>query len=350
MFPESFALQWIERLTQPGDLILDPFCGRGTAPFQAMLMGRRAFAVDINPVAYCVTKAKLCAPSQGQVEQRIMELKDGYEPTTAATEIDDQAEFFELCFHQETLRKLLYLRHALDWRGSDVDAMIAALVLGALHGELGKSNSYFSNQMPRTVSTKPGYSVRYWRQRGLLPPNRDVFRLLQAAVIYRYESRPAEGQGEVFQGDVRSIAKYDHIRGKVDCVVTSPPYFDTTSFEEDQWLRLWFLGGPSYPTKGRISRDDRHLSSSKYWAFIGSMWRALGEVVRPGGHVVVRIGARHIAPGDLEKKLFAAAMFSERPVYHLTSWVSEIRRRQTDHFRPGSTGCRLEVDCHFVFG
>ena len=23
-----------------------------------------------------------------------------------------------------------------------------------------------------------------------------------------------------------------------------PPYLDVTHFEEDQWLRLWFLGGP----------------------------------------------------------------------------------------------------------
>lgn len=66
MFPESFPERWIEELTEPGDVVLDPFCGRGTTPFQALLMGRHAIASDINPVAYCVTRAKLRAPATGR--------------------------------------------------------------------------------------------------------------------------------------------------------------------------------------------------------------------------------------------------------------------------------------------
>lgn len=38
--------------------------------------------------------------------------------------------------------------------------------------------------------------------------------------------------------------------GSVRCVITSPPYLDVTNFEEDQWLRLWFQGGPPKPTWG----------------------------------------------------------------------------------------------------
>src|SRR5258705_2335387 len=44
-----------------------------------------------------------------------------------------------------------------------------------------------------------------------------------------------------------------------ECVITSPPYLDVTNFEEDQWLRLWFLGGPPYPTRHRLASDDRHM-------------------------------------------------------------------------------------------
>ena len=58
MFPETFVEEWVGRLTKRGDLVVDPFCGRGTTPFQSLLMGRRAFAVDISPVAYCITHAK----------------------------------------------------------------------------------------------------------------------------------------------------------------------------------------------------------------------------------------------------------------------------------------------------
>src|SRR6266700_3770222 len=57
MFPEAFAERWINQLTRPGDLILDPFSGRGTTVFQANLMGRRGLACDINPVAFVLSKA-----------------------------------------------------------------------------------------------------------------------------------------------------------------------------------------------------------------------------------------------------------------------------------------------------
>jgi site-specific DNA-methyltransferase (adenine-specific) len=62
MFPEAFAEAWIERLTKRGDVVLDPFSGRGTTAFQSLLMNRRAVASDVNDVAFCLTKAKTCAP------------------------------------------------------------------------------------------------------------------------------------------------------------------------------------------------------------------------------------------------------------------------------------------------
>ena len=42
MFPESFAETWIDQLSKPGEIVLDPFSGRGTTAFQSMLMGRQA--------------------------------------------------------------------------------------------------------------------------------------------------------------------------------------------------------------------------------------------------------------------------------------------------------------------
>src|SRR5690348_11116618 len=75
VFPESFAAKWIDKLTAPGDTVLDPFSGRGTTAFQALLMGRNAIACDLNSVAYCITRAKTQAPAdQSKVLKRINDL------------------------------------------------------------------------------------------------------------------------------------------------------------------------------------------------------------------------------------------------------------------------------------
>jgi hypothetical protein len=348
MFPERFAQHWISEMSAPGDLVLDPFCGRGTTPFQALLQDRRALASDTNAVAYCVTRAKINAPSKARVLRRLAQLRRDYDPTAEAQRTQPLPEFFGFAFAPTTLNQLLYLRRRLRWRTSDTDAFIAALLLGSLHGESDRSAAYLSNRMPRTISTKPQYSIRWWTRYGFEPPERDAFGILRQRVDFRYATPPPTGSGEVFHGDMRglpTIARRHQRRVKL--AVTSPPYLDTTSFEEDQWLRLWFLGGPPRPTIGRVSRDDRHWSATPYWALIADMWRCLGRLMSEDSHVIIRIGTHRSPPHEIVERMEAAASFARRTIA-LDSWtVSDIVRRQTDAFRPGTHGHRSEVDLVF---
>ena len=52
MFPAKVAHYFIQRYSRPGDLVLDPFSGRGTVPLQARVEGRRTISNDLNPLAY----------------------------------------------------------------------------------------------------------------------------------------------------------------------------------------------------------------------------------------------------------------------------------------------------------
>lgn len=347
MFPESFAERWIQQLTKPGDLILDPFCGRGTAPFQALLMDRQAIAGDINPVAYCITRAKTNAPSPSALKGRVTRLEAEYSAGLVESEAAELPEFFRRAYSSDTLRQILFLRSRLKWRTSDVDCMLAALTLGSLHGESVRSTSYLSNQMPRTISTKPDYSVRYWRKRRLNPPKRDAFELLRDRIAYRYASDPPPRRATVLCSDMRELPRAADLRERqVKAVITSPPYLDITNFEEDQWLRLWFLDGPPYPTRFRLSRDDRHYTLDAYWGLIADTWRALGRLVEPKGHVVMRLGFKQLAPKRIVEGVLGASALSQRSVDLVGYEVSEIRKRQTGSFRPGSRGCLQEVDVH----
>jgi len=350
MFPESFAQKWIKELSKPGETVLDPFCGRGTTPFCAIQMERRAIACDVNDVAICLTRAKTSPPQLPALRRRITQLQKGFHDKEWKNCADMQPDFFHHAYARITLRQILYLRSILSWKKSRVDAMLASLVLGSLHGESQTSKSYFSNQMPRTISTKPAYSVRFWTDRGLVAPRRDVFEILRQRAGFRYETPPPEGIATVVHSDMRQLPwRLRNQRCKIKCVITSPPYFDTTNFEEDQWLRLWFLGGPPRPIIGRQSRDDRHGHIGRYWQFISDMWRTLGALVAPRGRVVIRIGSPKINPKALARGLAGCARCSGRGVELESCEVSEIRRRQTDAFRPGSSGCLSETDCLFRF-
>jgi hypothetical protein len=348
MFPETFAEEWLSRLTRPGDLVLDPFCGRGTLPFQALLMDRRAIGCDTNPVAYCVSRAKTNAPARGRLLNRIEKLKAGYRASSVKADAARLPTFFHHAYHAETLRQIVYLRANLQHRTSVVDGMLAALILGSLHGEADRSNRFLSNQMPHTISTKPDYSVRFWKARRLRAPERNAFELLKQQLVYRYEGEVPSERGKILNIDMRELPKFIGGRSEaIRCVVTSPPYFDVTNYAEDQWLRLWFLGGPTEPRKQAFSRDDRHGRLDQYWALLADMWRTLSMVLDDNADVVIRLGATRIGPERLVSGLEGVAKVANRRVRLVEQRVSALVRRQTDSFRPGSTGCKVEVDCHF---
>jgi hypothetical protein len=80
---------------------------------------------------------------------------------------------------------------------------------------------------------------------------------------------------------------------------------------------------------------------------IGDMWRILGALLDSRADVVIRLGGKNTSPMQLIERLTASSVLSHRKVKLRDFEVSEIRRRQTDAFRPGSKGCIREVDCHY---
>lgn len=349
MFPPSFARENILQHTKPGDVVFDGFSGRGTTLLAALLNDRAALASDVNPVAYCVTAAKARRPNEARALDLIDRLEAGYERSSpVGLELARRTlpPFFHRAFSPETLRQLLYLRRRLRWRQDEDDCFVMALLLGHLHGESERSPSFCSNQMPHSISTKPAYSLEYWRERQLYAPHKDVFDLLADRAQYRLRDGAPERRGVVRQCDAREVRRvFRTYRGRVAAVITSPPYLDTTCFEEDQWLRRWMLGGPSLPTYDRLSQDDRHRSAASYWPFLQETWRGLAPLLRYGAVIVCRLGATRTSADELVAK-FRASVAAVWPSAEalVKPRLTKLRNRQTAVLLPKSIGCRYEVD------
>ncbi len=54
---------FIERLTQAGDIVYDPFSGRGTTAIEAGLLGRQVIANDANPLSRILTEPRFFPPT-----------------------------------------------------------------------------------------------------------------------------------------------------------------------------------------------------------------------------------------------------------------------------------------------
>jgi DNA methylase len=346
MFPENFVERHVLAHTKPGDLVFDPFCGRGTTVFQSLLMNRPSAGIDVNPVAACIAGAKSDPPSLVAILQRLDRLelafrrrKGRFQPPNA---------FFERCFHRKTLQQILFFRKKLKWHNDKVDRFIAAMMLGALHGESHRSERYLSNRMPRTISTKPEYSIRWWNERALEPPERDTFVVLRDAARFRYRLDPARLRGSVKLGDARKSARlFPNLRAAVRLIVTSPPYLDVTDYAEDQWLRLWFLGGAPFPNARQFG-DDRLTNRGAYWGFLSEVWSGVAPLLAREARIVIRIGG-HLSRDELARGLkvtLRGALSNRRVTMRSAPLTSEVKGRQTNIFRPGA-GPSIEHD--FVF-
>jgi DNA modification methylase len=349
MFPETFVRRNVLAWSKRDDLILDPFSGRGTTVLESLLNGRRAIGCDTNPVAVCLSKAKADPPSLAALLERLGDLETKSRKfASKAKETKD--EFFTLCFHEETLRQLLFLKKKLAWRKDRSDCFIAALALGCLHGESHRTELCFSNRMPRTISTKPAYSVRWWREKGCIPPKRDVFPILRTAARYRYESEVPAIKGRIVEGDARRAGTLLRpYREKVKLVITSPPYLDITDYHEDQWLRLWFLGGPAKPVTGQ-GKDDRHRRIERYWQFLREAWAGVMSLLDDSAQIVIRIGGTRLSEDELRVGLLDSLNSTGETFKLIEARQTDIKNGQRRIFQTVPAAASVEHDFRFKLG
>ena len=83
-FPAALAHAFIARYSRPGDVVLDPFSGRGTAPLQALAEGRIGVGNDLNPLAQVLTAAKVEPGLPAETRTRVAALRLAWNADAAA--------------------------------------------------------------------------------------------------------------------------------------------------------------------------------------------------------------------------------------------------------------------------
>ena len=58
-------LELVELFTDPGDIVLDPFCGSGTTGVACIRLGRRFIGIEKDAKYAAVAQERLLAESQG---------------------------------------------------------------------------------------------------------------------------------------------------------------------------------------------------------------------------------------------------------------------------------------------
>lgn len=276
----SMASALIERYSQPGDVVLDPFAGCGVVPLEALLHGRHAVANDLNPYAYTVTRAKLAGPpSLDEATRRAEAYLTAAESQANLISLDDVPAWVRRFFHPDTLREALTLTALLRARE---EWFLLGCLLGILHhvrpGFLSYPASHLTPYLREAKYPRHDYPEMY--------AYRDVRSRLLAKVrrAYRRHTHPAAHlRRAVLVCDARSLDLPD---ASIDAVVSSPPYFDALDYGRDNRLRLWFLGVPNY----KLLDPMMIASPGRYVEDMGAALREIARVLKPGGCCALVLG------------------------------------------------------------
>lgn len=292
---------FIERLTQPGEVVYDPFMGRGTTPIEAALLGRVPFGNDINPLSLTFTRPRLRPPTLPEISARLRDIN--------LTEHDEFPEELLVFYHPDTLREICalkkyFLKRRVPERGTPLDPMDDWLCLIALNRLTGHSSGFFSvYTLPpnQAVSVKSQQKIN--AKRAQTPPRRDVMKIIlkkskqllgdvTAEVRYKLQRMASLAQFVNAPAD----ATHELPANSVSLVVTSPPFLDVVQYADDNWLRYWFLGIDPQSVKLTVPKK-----LETWREVMTKVFQELHRVLKPGGHIAFEVGEVQAGKTKLEE-------------------------------------------------
>ena len=288
-FKPQLPAYFIERYTKPGDVVLDPFSGRGTTAIEAALRGRKVIANDVNPLSVIFARPRLSVPANSTIENRLAEIPY---VTGKKAEID-LSMFYEANTESEIVCLREYLNNRRETGLEDaVDEWIRMVSTNRLTGH---SPGFFS-----VYSLPPNQAASSERQKKIniklnqLPEYRDTKR-----IIIKKSKQLLNGLTEIEISNLHTasrtanfvIGEATNLLGvkdsSVSLTVTSPPFLKVVQYAADNWLRCWFNDLLLSEVAPQITMAD----SVKTWSKVMSkVFFELYRVTKEGGIVAFEVG------------------------------------------------------------
>ena len=294
MFPIGFAFDVVNRYSNKGDYIIDPFAGRCSSVYAGGVLGRHSLGIEINPVGWLYGIVKIQPANKESVIDRLSEIY--FKRNYFKRSIESMPRFYRLCYCDEVLKFLLAARKHLDWKNNIIDATLMSFLLVYLHGKIGEG---LSNQMKMTKSMGIKYSVEWWQKNNFFePPKINPYDFLLKKIEWRYKKgKPNVTNCQVIYGDssvelpkIVNRVKNENI--KFSLLFTSPPYWSVTDYYIDQWLRLWLLGGSENPIRLKNKHKARFISKENYCSLLENVFGKCSPIMHNDSIIYVRTDKR----------------------------------------------------------
>ncbi len=235
--PIEVAEAAVRAISKPGDVILDPMSGSGVVPKAALLSGRKAIGVDIDPLAVIQARALCATVSLDDFEECTADVMarakavSGDDIGALCGALDrEERKFVSYWFHREHATQLFALSLAIERYADKVFWPVLATLFSSLiiARDSGASRAMdLPRSRPHRVDSKiPKAPFDLWAK--------------QTSAFRRYyQNSHIVHHADIGVGDARDLALSDEF---VDSIVTSPPYLNAIDYMRTSKFALLFLG------------------------------------------------------------------------------------------------------------
>jgi DNA modification methylase len=239
-FPPQLPQVFIQQLTNPGDVVLDPMVGSGTTVVEAFLLGRKGIGIDIDPLARLICRVKTsrlqtekASVAGGEVLSRALSVDmDKERVRRLFDEFDtDSRKFLDYWFLRETQQQIASLLIAInertDVRIKEFLLLVLSSVIITKSGGVSLARDLAHSRPHRDMSKVPRNAY-------------DQFRKALLKIIPALHQLPAHRNGiQIKDGDARDLPLANN---SVDLIVTSPPYANALDYMRAHKFSLVWLG------------------------------------------------------------------------------------------------------------
>ena len=222
---------------EPGQRVIDPFCGSGTTLVECAHLGAVGVGTDINPLATLIARAKLqalCTPAV-QLEKLFERLSKSVrraDRSNVRERHDARSAYLKGWFDIEVLEEIECIHSKVEQLTGESTPVFLALASNLLRD--------YSQQDPKDLRTR--------RRKSALPKKPFTTAFLEAVppLLKRIEAAQEVlgtdlRRGHALLRDVTTVA-VNQVGGAFDAAVTSPPYAMALPYIDTQRLSLVWLG------------------------------------------------------------------------------------------------------------
>ncbi|MBZ0198405.1 MAG: site-specific DNA-methyltransferase [Ignavibacteriaceae bacterium] len=298
-YPAKFTPQIVNRFfnlyCKSGFTILDPFCGSGTTLVEGVLNKMSAVGIDLNPIAYIISRAKSSHYSSNEIDtirNFISEIQPGIKVGLFANfNILPKSEISIPNFPNRSHWFQENVSYELALLKKKIDEYENPNIKNLLYCAFSKIIVKVSNQ---------DSEVRYTAKEKNHPDGIVLSSFTDTVSNYlqalNTDKHTIIDNAEVHNGDTYEILK-NFSANHFDFVITSPPYINTFDYYLYHKQRMFWLGYDHRPVRKkeignhhRIDTKTFKVAKAEYIQSMTQIMKEISRVSKPNSYFVMIIG------------------------------------------------------------